>query len=174
MMKNLTYRECELNDLEMLTAISKVTFIAAFEKDNNPADFKAYIRSAFNRNQIESELLNPNSGFYFIYLNGTLAGYFKLNENQAQGEPFGNSSLELSRIYLLSEFQGQQLGTKCLNKIISLAKEKQKTWIWLGVWQLNVNAVRFYERHGFTKFDTHAFYIGTDRQMDWLMRLDIV
>ena len=49
-----------------------------------------------------------------------------------------------------------------------------KTWLWLGVWQQNVNAVKFYERHGFTKFDTHSFYIGNDRQTDWLMRLDVV
>lgn len=174
MKKNLTYKKCVLKDLEVLTSVSRDTFISAFAKDNNPDDFKSYIDTAFNKNQIEQELLNPQSEFYFVFLNRLLAGYFKLNINDAQDEAFGNSSIELSRIYVFNEFQGQGLGADVLNKIISLAKEKQKTWLWLGVWQLNVNAVRFYERHGFTKFDTHSFYIGNDRQTDWLMRLDMI
>ncbi|MEZ4793526.1 MAG: GNAT family N-acetyltransferase [Gelidibacter sp.] len=173
MEKNLTYRKCGLNDLEILTAISRETFVEAYEKDNNPDDFKTYIDSAFSSNQIESELLNPNSEFYFIYLNKTLVGYFKLNEKDAQGEDYGNQSLELSRIYLLKEFQGQDIGRLTLLKIIALANEKDKSWLWLSVWQLNVNAVRFYERHGFVKYDTQVFHVGNDPQMDWLMRLDL-
>lgn len=174
MNKNLTYRKCDLNDLEWLISIAKNTFIEAYEKDNNPEDFKAYIDSAFEYKQIKKELDNPNSEFYFIYLDKMLVGYFKLNEKDAQGEDFGNQSLELSRIYLMKEFQGQDIGRLTLFKIVELAKLKDKSWLWLSVWQLNENAVRFYERHGFRTFDTQIFYVGTDAQMDWLMRLDLV
>jgi ribosomal protein S18 acetylase RimI-like enzyme len=172
-MKNLTYRKCDLRDLEVLTTISRDTFIEAYEKDNNPDDFKSYIDSAFDSQQMRSELEHPNSEFYFIYFEKMLVGYFKLNQNDAQGEPYGNSSLELARIYIIKEFQGQQIGGESLCKIVTLAKEKRKSWLWLSVWQLNVAAVRFYERHGFETFDTQIFYVGKDAQMDWLMRLDL-
>lgn len=172
--KNLNYKKCDLSNLEMLTEISRQTFVDAFEKDNNPDDLLAYIDSAFNKKQIEIELLNPNSEFYFVYDSETLVGYFKINENEAQAEPFGKDALEVSRIYVLKQLQGQHLGSQILKKIIDIAKKKQKSWMWLGVWQLNVDAVRFYERHGFKIFDKHSFYIGTDQQTDWLMRLDVV
>jgi ribosomal protein S18 acetylase RimI-like enzyme len=146
----------------------------AFEKDNNPNDFITYMNVAFSKQQIKSELLNSDSEFHFVYRNEKLVGYFKICENTQQGEPFGNDALELSRIYVLKEFQGQGLGEIMLQQIINFAQDKQKTWLWLGVWQLNVSAVRFYERHGFTKFDTHSFFIGNDRQTDWLMRLDVI
>ena len=171
---NLTFKKCTLSDLDMLTNISRQTFIDAFEKDNNPEDFKTYIDVAFSKEQIKTEILNSNSQFYFVYSKSDLVCYFKINENEAQAEPFGKDALELSRIYVLKAFQGQNFGAHIISWIIELTKKMGKTWLWLGVWQQNVNAVKFYERHGFTKFDTHSFYIGNDRQTDWLMRLDVV
>ena len=109
-----------------------------------------------------------------MYRDTDLVGYFKMNENEAQAEPFGDNALELSRIYVLSPFQGQQLGQQILMEIIDIARRKQKTKLWLGVWERNLKAIQFYERHRFKKFDTHSFYIGTDKQTDWLMRLDLV
>lgn len=174
MMNNLTYRKCDLNDLVDLIFISRKTFVEAYEKDNNPHDFKTYIDSAFDTQKLRTELENPNSEFHFIYLNKERAGYFKLNQNDAQGEPYGSESLELSRIYLLKEFQGHDVGKFTLLKIIELAKEKCKSWLWLSVWQRNEKAVRFYERHGFKTYDTQVFYVGSDAQIDWLMRLELV
>lgn len=173
MMKNLTYRKCGLKDLEALRTIAKRTFVDAYEKNNNPDDFKSYIDSAFESHQISAELENPNSQFYFIYFEHQLTGYFKLNENSAQSEDYGIQSLELSRLYILSEFQGQAIGKMALSKVMELAKEKDKSWLWLSVWQQNEAAVRFYKRHDFKKFDTQIFYVGKDAQIDWLMRLDL-
>lgn len=173
MKKNLTYIKCELRDVEALTSIAKKTFIEAYEKDNNPEDFRTYIDSAFNEQQVLSELKQSNSEFFFIYDNELRVGYFKWNELDAQSEPYGQDSLELSRLYILNEFQGQAIGSECLSKIIDIAREKQKSWLWLSVWKLNENAVRFYERHDFKIYDTQIFYVGNDPQMDWLMRLDL-
>lgn len=174
MLENLVYKKCDLDDVQLLTAISRETFIAAFETDNNPDDFKTYIDSAFNERQIKSELLDVNSEFYFVYRDTDLVGYFKINENEAQAEPFGSNALELSRIYVLRPFQGQQLGHQILLEIIDIAIRKQKTNLWLGVWERNIRAIHFYERHRFKKFDTHSFYIGNDKQTDWIMHLDLV
>ena len=44
---NLTFRECTIQDLNELIEISRNTFIDAFEKDNNPIDFKSYMNKAF-------------------------------------------------------------------------------------------------------------------------------
>lgn len=174
MRKILTYIKCDLADLECLKEISKQTFIDAYEKDNNPNDFKSYINSAFTKKKLILELKNPNSEFYFIYLNSKLVGYFKINQNEAQSVSYGNNALELSRIYLLKEFYSQNIGKYTLDRIITMAKENFKFWIWLSVWQQNADAIRFYEKHEFKKFDTAFFDIGNDRQIDWLMRLDLV
>ena len=114
MQKNLIYTKVGLKELEALTIISRNTFIDAFENVNHPEDFKRYIDEAFSEQQIERELLNPNSDFYFVYYEASLVGYFKLNKDEAQSEPFGNDALEISRIYILTSFQGKGFGTHIL------------------------------------------------------------
>lgn len=171
---NLSYKFCDLKDLAILVEISTKTFVSAFEKLNNPEDFKAYMDIAFSKEQLKKELLNQNASFYFVYNDKELVGYFKLNKKEAQTESFGNTSIEIERIYVLDQFQGQQIGKKMLLHIFEIAKKEKVSFVWLGVWEKNTAAIRFYERYGFEKFDKHPFYIGKDKQTDWLMRLDLV
>ena len=170
---DLSFVICKIEDLDSLTELSRTTFITAFEKANNPADFSTYMDSAFSKDNIKAQLLNPNSFFYFTYYNNSLVGYFKLNVNEAQNEQFAQSSMELERIYVLDAFQGKQIGKYMLLKTIEIAKAKQLSFLWLGVWQKNTNAVRFYERFGFATFSSHPYYIGKDKQTDWLMKKEI-
>lgn len=171
---NISFIKCTLNDLDMLHQISRITFIAAFEKLNSPEDFHNYMDSAFSKETIKTQLLNRNSSFYFTYLNRSLIGYFKLNAKDAQIEQFEQPSIELERIYVLEAFQGKQIGKEMLFKSIDIAKSKGVSFIWLGVWQENTAAVRFYERFGFKIFGSHPYYIGKDKQTDWLMKLNLV
>ena len=170
---DLSFVKCTLKDLDKLTDLSKTTFVNAFEKDNNPTDFNNYMDKAFSREAIKVQLINPNSVFYFTYFNNSLVGYFKLNERGAQNEQFEKPSIELERIYVLDGFQDKQIGMRMLLKTIEIAKAKQVSFIWLGVWQKNTAAVRFYERFGFTTFSSHPYYIGKDKQTDWLMKKEL-
>jgi len=171
---NLSFQKCTINNLDELVKISINTFINAFKKDNNPKDFKHYVDTAFSKKTIKEELLNLNSDFYFTYLNHKLVGYFKLNKNEAQTEQFDTKTIELERIYVLNKFQGMNIGKQMLLEIIEISKNQQVSFLWLGVWQLNKGAIRFYEKYGFKKFDTHFYFIGTDKQTDWLMKLDFI
>jgi len=167
---DLTFEKCTTDDLDILVNISRDTFVHAFEKQNDPEDFWNYINEAFNENVIIEQLLDVNSEFYFVYLKNVLVGYFKLNKNEAQTEQFAKKSMELERIYVLNDFQGQGIGKQMLFEAIKIAKSCKASFLWLGVWQENKKAVRFYETHGFKKFGTHPYYIGKDKQTDWLMK----
>ncbi|MHC4791202.1 MAG: GNAT family N-acetyltransferase [Planctomycetota bacterium] len=41
--------------------------------------------------------------------------------------------------------------------------------IWLGVWEKNAQAIRFYEKWDFKKVGTKEFILGSDRQIDDVM-----
>ncbi|MDO1513004.1 GNAT family N-acetyltransferase [Maribacter confluentis] len=165
----LNYTLCTLTDLKSLKEISEQTFIAAFEKDNNPQDFKNYISSAFALEKIKEELLDENSFFYFARIKDNIVGYFKLNINSAQTDIKKADYIELERIYVLPQYQGKGLGKKILNFIKRLPLVKHKERLWLGVWENNTKAINFYQNNGFVKFGTHPYLIGSDQQTDWLM-----
>ncbi|GMS48098.1 hypothetical protein NUITMVRE34_13780 [Enterococcus gallinarum] len=53
------------------------------------------------------------------------------------------------------------------------AKAKQKTSLWLGVWEHNANALAFYNKMGFRRVGSHSFFMGDDEQTDYLMEKQI-
>jgi ribosomal protein S18 acetylase RimI-like enzyme len=57
-----------------------------------------------------------------------------------------------------------------MEESIKIANSLRKEVIWLGVWENNDRAVRFYSRWGFEKFSEHIFMLGDEPQTDWLMR----
>ncbi len=131
------------------------------------------MEKAFSIETLQKELCILGTSFYFVFMGNSLAGYFKINEGEAQSDINDHNSLELERIYVLAEFQGKGIGRKILGEVKQMAKFKKKKYVWLGVWQLNPEAVKFYKTNDFIIFGEHPYYIGNDRQMDWLMRFDI-
>ncbi|MBD7968264.1 GNAT family N-acetyltransferase [Paenibacillus gallinarum] len=168
-MTTINTRKCTIEDLEILREISVETFKDTFEDQNSSENMKTYLDRAFNLKQIEEELVNEFSEFYFLYLNEDIAGYLKLNTNDAQSETMGNDSLEVERIYVRKKFHKQGLGKFLINKAIEIAKEQNKDKVWLGVWEKNENAISFYKKMGFVQTGAHSFYMGDEEQIDLIM-----
>ena len=169
----VTIRECRPSDLAILRELAVRTFDEAFRTLVTPEIMQAYLQEAFSPARLDAELRQPASNFYFLYVEEMLAGYFKVNEAGAQTDLQDPASLELERIYVQKAFQGQGLGRIMLADVERIARQRGKTYIWLGVWELNTSAIAFYERYGFRKTGTHDFYMGGERQTDYLMRLDL-
>ncbi|XOK64637.1 GNAT family N-acetyltransferase [Paenibacillus elgii] len=165
----ITIKKCTLEDLLKLQEISCETFNETFKDQNSPENMNAYLERAFNLKQLEQELSNSSSQFFFVYCNHEVAGYLKVNTNDAQSEEMGDESLEIERIYIKSKFQKHGLGKYLLNQAIEIALECNKKKIWLGVWENNENAIAFYKKMGFVQTGAHSFYMGDEEQIDFIM-----
>ena len=171
-MESPYFQVCTIADWKILKEISSITFESAFAAQNTAANMQYYMERAFSETQIKKELSNPNSFFYLVYSGDLLIGYFKLNVGIAQNEPI-EDGLEIERIYLLPAYQGFGFGQLMMNEIISIARKLKIFKLWLGVWDQNFGAIKFYQRNGFSKFATHEFRLGTDLQMDNLMEITL-
>lgn len=156
-------------DVDDLQKISWRTFYEAFHHLNKKDNMDAYMNKAFDSNQLLDELKNEYSEFYFAKDGEAVLGYIKVNRKEAQTEFKDDLSLEVERIYVEKEYQGTGLGARFMQKIKELATEYDLTYIWLGVWEKNPDAIRFYERHGFNVFSSHEFVMGDEIQIDNLM-----
>lgn len=170
-MKNLQIKKCGLADIEQIKNISEKTFIETFAEENTEEDMKNYLEENLSYEKLESEISNSGSQFYIVEDGKEAAGYMKVNFDIAQTESGHNNSLEVQRIYILQEYKGRKIGTKLIEKAMEIGKANNLDYIWLGVWEHNTNAIRFYEKQGFEKFDTHIFRLGDDEQTDNLMRI---
>ncbi|KRF09927.1 GNAT family N-acetyltransferase [Paenibacillus sp. Soil787] len=170
----INIKKCTFEDLGLLQEISVETFKETFKDQNSPENIKAYLERAFNLKQLEKELSNISSEFYFIYSNEEIAGYLKLNTNDAQTEIMGNDSLEIERIYIRKELHKQGLGKYLINKTIQIAIERNKEKIWLGVWEKNESAITFYKKMEFVQTGVHSFYMGDEEQIDFIMTKTLI
>jgi len=163
-------RQLTLADAETLQALSVETFQDTFAAQNTAANMTAFLTSAYNLPKLKKELQQPGSRFYFIELDGQPLGYLKLNVDPAQSEVMGADNLEIERIYIRPTQKHQGLGSQFLKFAIELARTEGKTGVWLGVWEHNEPAKRFYQKWGFERFSQHDFVMGTDTQTDFLLK----
>jgi len=166
-----TITPVEIEELDQLQFIARQTFVDAFEAENTKQAFDKYLDEKFNVDHIYKEFKNPNSTFYFLRDKNDIIGYLKINVNDAQTEDKLSDSLEVERIYLLDKYRGQGVGNLLMDKAINIAKDRYKKVVWLGVWEHNPSSVKFYQKYGFKIFDKHAFMMGDEEQLDFLMKL---
>lgn len=170
---NLELKTCNINDLNDLRTLSINTYKDTFATMNTVANMTKYLNRAFSINKLKEELMNNASIFFFLYVDNNLAGYLKVNEAIAQTDINDQKSIELERIYVSKNFQGNGCGNFLMESAINLAMNKQKKYIWLGVWEKNTKALKLYKKNGFYKFGQHSFVMGTDKQNDYILRKDL-
>ena len=166
-------RKINIEDLETLRNLSIQTFKETFEEVNTEEDMQKYLLENLSIEKLKSELENPNSEFYFAENNDEILGYLKLNFKDAQTEKVEENYFEIERIYVLKAFLGQKIGQILFDKAIEIGREKNLEYVWLGVWEENHRAIRFYEKNGFEIFGKHDFVLGKDVQTDLLMKLKL-
>lgn len=169
----MNIRKINIQDLGKLKEIGKLTFAETFASENSEENMKEYLESGFSTEKMTAELNDQNAEFYFAELDGKTIGYLKVNVGQSQTELKDKNALEIERIYVLKEFHGKKVGQILYDKAIELAKEKNVEYVWLGVWEQNPRAIRFYEKNGFVAFDKHVFKLGNDEQTDIMMKLEL-
>jgi diamine N-acetyltransferase len=103
-------KKVSLSDVDELQSIGRETFFETFADENTESNMKKYLEENFSIDKLESELIIPNSEFYFALTDNKIIGYLKLNFGQAQTELKDQNALEIERIYVLKEFHGKKVG----------------------------------------------------------------
>lgn len=172
-METIEIRKIALNEIDQLQKIGQQTFHDTFSESNSEENMKKYLDEKFSIEKLTAELTDENSEFYFAKLQNEVIGYLKINFGESQTELKDHKALEIERIYVSKEFHGKRVGQMLYEKAIEIANNKKSQYLWLGVWEENHRAVRFYKKNGFVEFDKHIFRLGNDEQTDLMMKLKL-
>jgi ribosomal protein S18 acetylase RimI-like enzyme len=169
-MQGIEIRKVSTDDLDQLQRIARQTFHETFSAVNTAENMKKYLDERFSSEKLTAELSDTNTDFYFATLDDLVIGYLKMNFGQSQTELRDDKAVEIERIYVLQEFQGKKVGQMLYEKAIGIARQRNADYIWLGVWEENHKALRFYRKNGFVGFDKHIFKLGASEQTDFMMK----
>ncbi len=162
-------RKINLEGAAALSKISKITFFDTFNGTCTPQDLSIFLNDYFNEIQITNELNNKNDFYFFAEINGDPVGYMRFKEDY-QNLPMMKQwkAMELKRIYVLKEFHGKGVAQKLMDFVIDYCYKNEYEVIWLGVWENNLRAQKFYEKFGFVNSGhSHNFPIGSTPQNDF-------
>ncbi len=175
MFEKILIRQAIPDDAGFLTELAYKTFWDAFahHPKNAPDDLAAYMREAFKEDQLISELADTNNIFLIAEYEGATAGYAKLITGVVEDGITAEKPIELSRLYSHQRFLGKGVGKALIDECFSIAKTNGHDVMWLGVWEYNPRAQKFYEKNGFRFVGKHTFLLGSDPQIDLLMQREM-
>ena len=162
--------EVSVKDVKKLQVISCQTFIQTFASKNTAENVQFFLANNYANEKLSSELMNTESRFFFAKEGAETVGYLKLNSGKAQTVLPNSEGFEIERIYIDQDSKGKGIGKKLIDFSMREAIRSNARYIWLGVWENNLPAIRFYKKNGFIIFGTHGFQLGDDLQTDFLMK----
>jgi ribosomal protein S18 acetylase RimI-like enzyme len=174
-MSQILIRQAIPEDAKLLTDLAYTTFWDAFahHPKNAPDDLNYYMRQAFNQEQMTAELADEKNIFLIAEIHGETAGYSKIIIDNIEPGITAERPVELSRLYSHQRHLGQGVGQALMDSCFDRARTENCDVMWLGVWEYNPRAQRFYEKNGFRVVGSHVFQLGKDAQTDLLMQREI-
>jgi len=165
----LTIRKGTAADVELLQSVGRKAFADTFSEHNTAADMLIYLDKSYSTEKILAELDDPDGLFLIAFDGDQCAGYARMRRSQ-NPDGVSGSAIEIERLYAVSDYIGRQVGRTLMDACLAYAREHKFQTVWLGVWEKNLRAIKFYEKYGFLKFGEHVFMLGLDAQNDWLMK----
>jgi ribosomal protein S18 acetylase RimI-like enzyme len=161
---------CGPEDASLIADVGERTFRETYSADTPADELERHVASAYAVATIERELGDPDSSFFLARVDGDVAGYLKINRGAAQTELREDAGLEIESLYVLREFQGRRIGQLLFDRALDEARTAGAEYVWLGVWERNEMARRFWAKQGFVEFDSHPFRFGEVEHNDLMMR----
>ncbi len=164
----ISIRKLTIADVEQLGRISSITFYDTFTGTCTEEDMQAFLKQYYNAEQLGMELKDEENEFYFAEMNGYPVAYLNFKEDYHNFPKMKKwKSLELKRIYVLKEYHGVGVAQKLMDYFLNYAVVNAYEVVWLGVWEHNSRAHKFYKKYGFVDTGhTHDFPIGNTPQTD--------
>ena len=169
----MNIRYAEENDSSLLAELGRKTFYDTFIEYNTPEDMEKYLSEHYSTELQMSEIRDCDTIFLIAEIDNIPVGYVKLT-GQSKGDGVaGTNPMELQRIYTIQDYIGKGVGPELMKEAIREAKERGFNSLWLGVWEKNERAIKFYEKWGFKKVGNYIFVLGEDIQSDLTMELSL-
>jgi len=162
-------RRATPDDAAALAEFGARTFEETFAADNRPEDVEIYLAATYGPDQQARELADAARTYYIAEVAGEMAGYALVKWGASPASVSSPRALEICRFYVDRRFHGAGVSSVLMARCIAEGVRLGATAIWLGVWERNARAIRFYEKCGFRDVGTQRFLLGNDPQTDRVM-----
>ena len=168
-----TIERARAADAEAVSALAGKIFGDTFGPHNSPADMELYSAAALSPGAMASAIADPATEILLASSEGQPIAYAQLHRGAAPASVSGPAPIELARFYVLAGWHGQGLAQALMRRVVERSIELGAATLWLGVWEHNARAIRFYTKYGFAEVGEQPFLLGTDLQRDLVLSVPL-
>lgn len=158
------------DDTAQLAQLGRDSFVAAFGHLYRAQDLNTFLEQAYSVDAVAAEIADPAiTHCLAVADDGALAGYAKV----CQPSPYAEHSdaarpMSLGQLYCHPACTGAGIGARLMDWVLAQARLRGCDAVQLSVWSENLGAQRFYARYGFAKIADIHFWVGAQRDDEYL------
>ena len=171
--ENISIRPATADDIVLISVLASTTFYEAYFEQDESSNLSGYINESFDMATVRDEIEDSQSTFFLIFLDGKAVGYARLIDDSTTDCVGDGRVIELKRIYILERCWGTGIGDRLLGHCIETARNRSFKTIWLGVWEENQRAQKFYAKYGFEQIGTLTFPYGNVDGTNLVLQLSL-
>ncbi|MBI5630637.1 MAG: GNAT family N-acetyltransferase [Elusimicrobia bacterium] len=158
-------------DARILADLGRATFYDTyydhFDRDFSLQALEIYLNTTFSQEKLLQALKDKAVAYSIAETQDSAVGFFKLVfDARPQEAVVALPTACLAQIYVDRSHQGKGLGSRILAQAHLQASARKCRSIWLGTWDGNGRAIRFYEANGYKALGRENFPITGSRFSD--------
>ena len=170
-----TIRPARSADAAALADLAAATFALACPPDVNLVAVAAHVHAVLSAEHFAQHLADPT---HLILVAdgaaGELAGFTMLVFAESEDSDVLactsiRPAVEISKFYLRAGSHGTGLAGELMTAALQAAREHGSVGAWLGVYEFNVRAQRFYITHGFATVGSKYFFFDGQNETDLVL-----
>lgn len=162
-------RAARPHEAAALATLMERTFRDAFGAANTEDDLALHCREHYGPAIQAGELADPAFTTLVVDMEGSLAAYVQLQSGDPPAEVTGPDPIQLARFYVDQAWHGRGVAQRLMAAAMTAARSRGARTLWLGVWEHNPRGIAFYRKEGFREVGMFDFFVGNDRQRDFIM-----
>lgn len=159
----MVIRQTTQNDARALSELAQETYADAFGATMSVEDLRAHLQKNLSVENV-ARILDADT-ILVAERDARLLGFVQFGKcDYVEANP--ETDYELRRLYILREFQNQNIGAQLMEAALNHPRMKSAPRIFLDVWEHNHGAQRFYQRYGFQVIGERKFEVESGAETD--------
>lgn len=160
-------RKAEMSDAAAISQLASATFTETFGHLYAQNDLQAHLGSACSTDFFANALRNKNCHCIVACDGSKLIGYMLWEPLSLPVDNAPAGSIQIQRLYVLQAYHKNSIGSSLMSFALTALLDAPA--IFLGVWEHNLRAQKFYAHYGFSYVDEHVFLVGSHPDRDLIL-----
>lgn len=165
------YRRATPADLAAYAELARRTFSETYRAAHDAGSLARHVAATLNDERLRADLESDTRSVLAVTVGSEWVAYTVLAAGAPPPEVPGERPMEIARFYVASAWHGRGIAAPLMHAVLDEARRQGGDVAWLGAWEHNARALRFYLRQGFEVVGRTTYIFDGQPEDDHLLAI---